>query len=608
MTEPASQRYDLVCMGRAAVDLYGEQVGARLEDQSSFAKYLGGCPANIAVGAARLGLKVAMLTRVGDEHNGRFVRETLAAERVDVSHVKTDPRRLTALVFLSIKDRDTFPLIFYRHDCADMAIAAGDFDAAFIGSAQALLVSGTHLSQPDIAAVCLGAIRQARRFIFDIDYRPVLWGLTSPGMGEQRFVASRHVTEKLQEVIPLAQLVIGTEEEFHIAGGCEDTEVALLRLRRISKATFVVKRGPLGCSVHADGPAIAGQGFPVEVFNVLGAGDGFAAGFLSGWLRDQPLEECARRANACGAIVVSRHGCAPAMPSREELELFLSRRDWPFRLRESAELNHVHRVTTGRKPWPEVMALAFDHRTQLEELGPPEKISRFKRLVAEGLVRARAPGAGAIVDDKHGEQALFALAGSGIWVARPVEVPGSRPLDFEAGANVGVRLRSWPAQHVVKCLVHYETQDLAKLRQLFEACVDTGHELLLELVQNNPPLAEIYAAGVKPDWWKLLPPGDEGAWARISATIAKNDPHCRGVLLLGMEASEDELERAFALAARHPVCKGFAVGRSIFMDAARKWFAGKSDDEAVVRAVAGNYASLVNLWKKARQACKESVS
>jgi len=602
------QRHDLICMGRAAVDLYGEQIGARLEDVSSFAKYLGGCPANIAVGASRLGLEVAMLTRVGDEHNGRFVRETLAAEGVDVSHVKTDPRRLTALVFLSIKDRDTFPLIFYRRDCADMAIAAEDFDAGFIGSARALLVSGTHFSQPATAAACAQAIRHARRFVFDIDYRPVLWGLTSPGMGEQRFVASKHVTAKLQEVIPLAHLVIGTEEEFHIAGGCEDTEEALLRLRHISKAIFVVKRGPLGCTVHAEGAPLRGEGFPVEVFNILGAGDGFAAGFLSGWLRDLPLGECARRANACGAIVVSRHGCAPSMPSREELELFLSRRDWPYRLRESAELNHIHRVTTGRMPCPEVMALAFDHRTQFEELGPPERIRRFKRLVAQGLVRARVPGAGAIVDDRHGEEALFALAGSGLWVARPVEVPGSRPLEFEAGANVGVRLRAWPAQHVVKCLVHYDRQDLAKLKQLYEACVDTGHELLLELVQKNPPLAEIYAAGVKPDWWKLLPPDDEESWEKISATIAKNDPHCRGVLLLGMQASEEELERGFALAARHPVCKGFAVGRSIFMDAARRWFGDACDDAQVVDEVAANYSRLAGLWRKQRTLCKESVS
>jgi len=604
----AERPLDLICMGRAAVDLYGEQVGARLEDVASFAKYLGGCPANIAVGAARLGLKVAMLTRVGDEHNGRFVRETLAAEGVDVSHVATDARRLTALVFLAIRDRDTFPLVFYRHDCADMAIAAEDFDPAFIGSAQALLVSGTHFSQPQTAAVCLRAIRQARRFVFDIDYRPVLWGLAAPGMGEQRFVASQHVTAKLQEVIPLAQLVIGTEEEFHIAGGCEDTDEALRRLRRISAATFVVKRGPLGCSVHAGEQSLEGQGFPVEVFNVLGAGDGFAAGFLSGWLRDLPPGECARRANACGALVVSRHGCAPAMPSQEELALFLSRRDWPHRLRESPELNHLHRVTTGRRPWPEVMALAFDHRTQLEELGPPKRIRRFKRLVAEGLVRARVPGAGAIVDDRHGEEALFALAGSGLWVARPVEAPGSRPLAFEAGANVGVALRGWPAQHVVKCLVHYEPRDLPALRQLYAACVDTGHELLLELLSRNPPLAEIYAAGVKPDWWKLAPPASDAEWRAIAGSIARHDPHCRGVLLLGMEADEQELERGFALAARHPVCKGFAVGRSIFMDAARRWFRGACGDAQVVDEVAANYARLAGLWRKQRTLCKESVS
>ena len=116
-----SRPLDLICVGRAAVDLYGEQIGGRLEDMQSFTKYLGGSPANTAVGVARLGLKPAMLTRVGDEHNGRFVRETLAAEGVDVSHVSTDPKRLTALVFLGIQDRDTFPLVFYRDNCADMA-------------------------------------------------------------------------------------------------------------------------------------------------------------------------------------------------------------------------------------------------------------------------------------------------------------------------------------------------------------------------------------------------------------------------------------------------------------------------------------------------------
>ena len=132
---------DVICMGRASVDLYGEQVGGRLEDMTSFAKYVGGCPTNVSVGTARLGLKSALITGVGDEHMGRFIREYLEREGVDVSHVKTDPERLTALVILGIRDQDTFPLIFFRIDCADMAISEDDFDADFIASATALMVS-----------------------------------------------------------------------------------------------------------------------------------------------------------------------------------------------------------------------------------------------------------------------------------------------------------------------------------------------------------------------------------------------------------------------------------------------------------------------------------
>lgn len=606
--------FDLICMGRAAVDLYGEQIGARLEDQTSFAKYLGGSPANTGVAASRLGLKVAMLTRVGDEQNGRFVRETLASEGVDVSHVKTDPQRLTALVFLSIKDRSTFPLIFYRHECADMAIAPEDFDERFIGSARALLVSGTHFSREGISRVCFEAVKAARRLgvkvVFDIDYRPVLWGLTPHGMGEQRFVASRPVTEKLQQVLPLCDLVIGTEEEFHIAAGVQDTDRAVAKLSAASGAVLVVKRGPLGCSVFSRNGAFDHAGFPVEVFNVLGAGDGFAGGFLAAWLKDLPLEECARRANACGAIVVSRHGCAPAMPSKPELELFLSRSDWPFRLRESALLDEVHRKTTGRRAWPEVLALAFDHRRQLEELGAVERIPAFKKLVGKGLLRARTGTTGAIVDDRYGEEALFALTGTGMWLARPVEIPGSTPLAFEAGDNVAARLRAWPAEHVVKCLFAFDEANFAKVLQLQEACILTGHELLLEMLPEDLPraLAACYAAGIRPDWWKLPAPSSAHEWKSIDQTIAANDPYCRGVILLGMEASEDALERGFALAARHPVCKGFAVGRTIFMEAARLWFAGRICDEDVVARVAGNYSRLIEAWRKARSECNESVS
>jgi 5-dehydro-2-deoxygluconokinase len=373
---------------------------------------------------------------------------------------------------------------------------------------------------------------------------------------------------------------------------------------------LVVKRGPLGCSVYSRNLDFDHAGFPVEVFNVLGAGDGFAGGFLSAWLKDLPLEECARRANACGAIVVSRHGCAPAMPSSAELELFLSRRDWPFRLRDASSLNEIHRKTTQRRAWPEVLALAFDHRRQLEDLGPPERIAAFKRLVALALAKSSFPGKGAIVDDRYGEDALFSLTGTGLWLARPVEVPGSARLAFEAGDNIAATLRTWPAEHVVKCLFSPEAENLPKVRQLQEACIATGHELLLEMLAPDLPgaLKACYGAGLRPDWWKLPAPAAEAEWHAVGEVIRENDPWCRGVILLGMEASEETLERGFALAARHPFCKGFAVGRSIFMDAARRWFAGRASDAEVVDDVSRKYSSLVQIWRKARSECKESVS
>ncbi|MBC7803513.1 MAG: DUF2090 domain-containing protein, partial [Candidatus Parcubacteria bacterium] len=220
------------------------------------------------------------------------------------------------------------------------------------------------------------------------------------------------------------------------------------------------------------------------------------------------------------------------------------------------------------------------------------------------------PGAGALVDDRYGEEALFELTGSGLWLARPVELPGSVPLEFEAGENVGVKLRAWPAEHVVKCLSAYSSRDLPKLKALYEACVETGRELLLELICKDVPgaMQEVYSAGVRPDWWKLQPPASDTEWVAIEKVLARNDPHCRGVLLLGLEASEAELGRSFALAARHPSCKGFAVGRSIFMDAARRWFSNECSDSAVADEVAANYRRLVNSWKNARIQCKESVS
>ena len=625
--------FDVACIGRAAVDLYGEQLGCPLEEVSTFARYVGGSPANTAIGGARLGLKTAMITRVGDEQNGRFVRETLAREGVDVSQVATDPTRLTALVFLAIRGPDDFPHVFYRDNCADMALEPSDIDVAFIAQCRAVLVSGTHLSADGPRAACELAAQAARaagnKVVLDIDYRPVLWGLAGHAEGAARATPSEAAAERIGRMLPLCDLVVGTEEEFQVAGFSRDLERALANVRARTRALLVVKRGAKGCLAF-DGPipeglepAIHAEGFEVEVFNTLGAGDAFMAGFLSGWLHGQAAEICCRLANACGALVVSRHGCSPAMPTAPELQHFLERGSSTRRLREDAEIEHVHRATTRRALATPLFVLAFDHRTQLEALAAahgagPGRIAQFKSLVADAFLSiARGlPGAGVILDDRYGSGVLHRLTAAGAWIARPIEAPGSVPLEFEAGDSLGLEMRAWPPGHVAKCLVTLHPDDpaplrdrqTARLKQAARACAATGHELLVEVIAPaaSPSdagtmarsLERIYAAGVKPDWWKLPPRVDADAWRNVGAVIERIDPHCRGVLVLGMEAAPERLGESFAAARESPWVRGFAVGRSIFAAAAEGWLAGKLDDAGAVEDVARRYEEVISLWEE----------
>ncbi len=630
-------RLDVVTVGRIGVDLYGEQWGGRLEDVASFAKYLGGCPANIAVGCARLGLGSALVSAVGDEPMGRFLLEELVRNGVDVRGVRVDPERPTALVVLGIRDRDTFPLVFFRENCADAALGPEDLDPALLRATRCLVVTGTHFSQPRLAALSRRAVALAReggaRVVLDIDYRPVLWGLTPRALGEVRYVPSAAVTARLQEAVALSDVVVGTEEEFRIAGGAEEVEAALERLRDLAPgALLVLKLGAAGAVAYPPGSPVTPEagvrhpGFPVEVYNVLGAGDAFMAGFLAAWLEDRPLADCLARANACGAIVVSRHGCAPAMPTRPELELFLERGVTVRALRHDAELAHVHRATTRRGRWPRLFALAFDHRSQFEELaaacGRDEgAIRAFKALVYRALaeVAEGRDDVGLLVDDRYGEDILADAAGRPLWVGRPVEEPGSVPLRFAVGRDLGTHLRRWPVTQCVKCLVFYHPDDPEPLRlaqeeallALQEACHGSDHELLVEVVPGRSglpvddatlarALERLYDRGLRPDWWKLPDAGSDAAWRAVGEVVARRDPWCRGVLLLGLDAPVAAAERAVAAAARHPVVRGFAIGRTIWGEAARRWFAGEMDDALVVATVAGRYRRLVAAFERAR--------
>ena len=617
------------------MDLYGGQVGGRLEDMRTFRKYIGGSPTNAAAGAARLSLKSAVITRVGDEHMGRFIREQLQAEGVDIRGVITDPHRLTALVLLGIRDQERFPLIFYREDCADMALSPDDIDPDFIAEARCVLASGTHLSHPRTEAATLRALDLAResgaKTVLDLDYRPNLWGLSGHGDGENRFIESAAVTSKLQSTLSRFDVIVGTEEEFHVAGGTSDTIEALANVRNVSGAALVCKRGAAGATAFEGTiPAsldqgVSGESFTVEVFNVLGAGDGFMAGLLKGWLTGEDWAETLRIANACGALAVSRHGCTPAYPSAVELRDFLANGPSTPAVRHDARLEQVHWATNRSKAWPVMHVFAFDHRSQFEDMArdcgaAPERIGAFKLLCLEAALRVAdgRDGYGILCDGRLGRDALYAAAGTGLWIGRPVEQPGSRPLRVEIGDDFGSALAEWPAEQVVKALCFYRPDDTEELRadqeatvkRLAEAARANGLDFLVEIIPSRFGLVDesttaavierFYAIGVFPDWWKLEPMASDTAWHKACAAIENNDPHCRGIVVLGLDAPFEDLRVGFRAAAPHEMVKGFAVGRTIFGEAARAWMAGRIADDVAVTRMAEDFSRLCQAWDDAR--------
>jgi len=626
---------DLVCAGRLCVDLYAEQDGADLDRADSFRRYLGGSAANICFGAARLGVRTAMLARVGAEQNGSFLRRALSEAGVATDMVVADPTRLTPLVMLAIRPSDDFPRLFHYHESADMATAVDDIDEALVASARAVLVTGSFLANATVRATTHRLIELARaggtKVVLDIDYRPVLWGLVGADRGGQMLVMSKPVTDRLGEVLPDCDLVVGTTEEICIAGGSTDVVEALRYIRSLTAAPIVMKVGARGCHV-LDGPipddlgAAPTPGFPVDVVNTVGAGDGFFAGFLSGWLRDEPLATCARLGNAVGAIVVSRHGCSPAMPTADELADFLGRTEHPRRPGDDVRLRQLHRRGSDPRTRGDLRVLAVDHRWQMEALADDagadrDRIVALKALLFEAFERIAADhvGVGLLIDDQYGRQLLERATGRGHWLARALDVPLSRPTEFTAGLDLGATLRSWPSDQIAKLMVYAHPDDPAELAatqwrhvaQLAQAAVAADRRYLVEFQAPSgvdpgtgylPAMLSIaYEHGITPDWWKLPPVDDAGQWHAAAAVIAANDPTCHGMLVLGQTAAPEQLAAGLTAAASEPAVRGFAIGRAIFASAATRWFAGQLDDDGLVTEVADRYRSTIDTWDGLRR-------
>ena len=291
---------DAVVIGRVGIDLYPNELETPLAAVRTYTRFVGGFAGNVATGLARLGVRTAIVSRVGAEGHGEFVRTWLAGEGVDVRFLAIDPYWPTPPTFCEVWPPDRFPITFYRRPTApDWQLSPEDFDAEEVAAARLLYATGTGLAQSPSRETTLAALRAHRgTTIFDLDWRPTLWD----DPGEYPALAA--------EAVAAADIVIGNEEEVDAA--------------QVTDApTLVLKRGERGATVFEGGEETDVPGFPVEVVNGLGAGDAFAAALGQGLLNGLPLAEAVRRGTVAGALVASQLACSEAMPRLVEIEAAL---------------------------------------------------------------------------------------------------------------------------------------------------------------------------------------------------------------------------------------------------------------------------------------------
>ncbi|MCM4152690.1 5-dehydro-2-deoxygluconokinase [Arenibacter sp. N53] len=333
----SDKKFDVITFGRSSIDLYSQNIGSPFNDIKGFDAFVGGSPLNIAVGCARLGVNASLLTAVGNDKVGEFILNFLNGEGVNTHAIPVKNGTRSSAVVLGIEPPDKFPLVYYRDNAADSQVDIDDVDNANIPHYKILLINGTALNIEPTRSATFYATEIANRndvdVVLDLDFRADQWhdyrafGLT------------------VRAILPRVKMAIGTEEEILAATLINssqvtikeqqisapeikgDIEVSIKQLLASGIETLIVKRGEKGASIYQkDGSKEDVPGFPVEVLNVLGAGDAFASGFLYGILQGWDLKKACRMGNASGAQVVTKKGCANFMPTLEESMDFINQK------------------------------------------------------------------------------------------------------------------------------------------------------------------------------------------------------------------------------------------------------------------------------------------
>ena len=311
---------DVVILGRIGYDLCAEEQHVPLHRVRTFSRYLGGSSANMAVGLARLGASVGMVSCLGNDSLSRFLIEFLQGEKVDTGHVQTAPGFLPSLSITEVSPPDKFAQVFYRHDAVDTRLDATAADLDYVAGAAMFVTNGTSLCAPPSSDSTYRAMERAKsagcRVVFDVDYRAMSW--SGPGAAGLA----------VRLALPFIDVLIGNDVELKLVAGEESLDDAVATLRE-RVPVLVSKLGDKGTRVWTGNDSVFLPPYRVEVVSTIGAGDGFASGFLFALLHGQPMDECLHFGNAGAAIVVSRLSCSEAMPTLAEVEGIIRQQKQP---------------------------------------------------------------------------------------------------------------------------------------------------------------------------------------------------------------------------------------------------------------------------------------
>lgn len=332
-----NKKFDVTCMGRSSIDLYSQQPGTPFEEIPGFNAFVGGSPLNISVGCSRLGLKASLLTAVGRDKVGDFILNFLKKEKVNTGHIPVIDGSRSSAVILGIEPPDKFPLVYYRDNAADSQLTIDHVLAAEIDKSRLLQVSGTALNKEPTRSAAFLAAEIAKThgipILLDLDFRADQWhDIRAYGVTVRAFLNHTDIVLGTEEeilatyLLDISQLTI-EHQQISAPDIRGDIEEAIAQILNTGIKAFIMKTGSRGAIVHLpEREKIPVPGFPVEILNILGAGDAFAAGFIYGYLKDWDWYKCCRMGNACGAHVVTKPGCANFNPYEDEILKFIASR------------------------------------------------------------------------------------------------------------------------------------------------------------------------------------------------------------------------------------------------------------------------------------------